>query len=142
MLKDLDEYTLTGSINCKLLLKWDLFHWEKYRLCKLLLNPRKMHLTMLFTFYMFEQLTYIKWYTWTNYRTYFWHSSVKTDSSIVIVSNSAPRGDKNKEKAEKVIKVINNACVQRHISVMNNANVNWKSYLSRIKLHSNGYRKP
>ena len=49
MLKDVDEYPLRGSINCKLLLKWDLFHWEKYRLCKLILNPRKMNLTMLWT---------------------------------------------------------------------------------------------
>ena len=41
-------------------------------------------------------------------------SSLKTDSNTV-VSNIVPRDDKNKEKAEKVVQIINNACVQRNI---------------------------
>ena len=52
-----------------------------------------------------------------------------------------PRGDKNNEKAEKAIKIINDACVQRNIPMTNHTNINSKRHLNRSKLHLNGYGK-
>lgn len=51
-------------------------------------------------------------------------NSLKTDSHMVIVSNIVPRDNKNKEKAEKTIQMINNACAQRNIPVINDTNIN------------------
>ena len=68
-------------------------------------------------------------------------NSLKTESNTVTVSNIVPRGDKNKEKAEKAIQIINDVCVQRNIPVINQSSVNWKRHLNRRKLHLNGYGK-
>ena len=38
-------------------------------------------------------------------------SSLKTDTNTIIVFNIVPRGNKNKEKAEKAIHIINNAYI-------------------------------
>ena len=46
-----------------------------------------------------------------------------------------------KEKAKNVIQIINNACIQRNIPVINHSNINSKRHLNRSKLHLNGYRK-
>ena len=66
-------------------------------------------------------------------------NSLKTESNTVIVSNIVPRGDKNKEKAEKAIQIVNDVCVQRSIPVINHSSVNWKRRLNRSKLDLNGY---
>ena len=58
-------------------------------------------------------------------------SSLKTDSRIAIVSNIVPRGDKNKPKTKKAIKVINNVRVQCNIPVINHTNINLRRHLSR-----------
>ena len=59
----------------------------------------------------------------------------------MIVSNIVPRGDKNEEKAKKVIQIISNACVQRNIPVISYTNINSKRRLNRNKLHLNRYGK-
>ena len=53
-------------------------------------------------------------------------NSLNTDNKTVIVSNIVPRGNKNKEKSEKAIQIINNACVQSNILVMNQTNIDSK----------------
>ena len=68
-------------------------------------------------------------------------SSLKTDSNAVIVSNIVLRGDKNKEKAEKAIQIINNAYVQRNIPVIKHTKANSKRHLNISKLDMNGYGK-
>ena len=68
--------------------------------------------------------------------------SIKTDSNTVIISNIVPRGNKNKENIEKTIQIINNACVQHNVSVINHTNVNSNRHLNRSKLHLNGFESP
>ena len=68
-------------------------------------------------------------------------NSLKTDNNTVIVFNIVPRGNKNKEKSEKAIQIINNACVQSNIPVVNHTNMNPKWHLNRSKLDLNGYGK-
>ena len=53
-------------------------------------------------------------------------NSLNTDNKTAIVSNIVHRGNKNKEKSEKAIQIINNACVQSNIPVMNQTNIDSK----------------
>ena len=57
-------------------------------------------------------------------------SSLKTNSNTIIFSNIVPRDDKNKEKAEKAIQIINNIYAQRSISVIKHTNANSKRHLN------------
>ena len=57
-------------------------------------------------------------------------SSLKTDSNTIIFSNIVPRGDKNKDKAEKAIQIINNVYAQRSISAIKHTNANSKRHLN------------
>ena len=54
-------------------------------------------------------------------------NSLKTDSNTVIVSNIVLRGAKNKGKAEKAVQIINNACVQSIVPVIKHTNLNSKN---------------
>ena len=57
----------------------------------------------------------------------------------IIISNIVPRGDKYKEKGEILSKVINEACHEENIPVINHSNNNLKRHFSRSKLHTNNY---
>ena len=50
-----------------------------------------------------------------------------------------PRGDKYKEKGEILSKVVNEACHEENIPVINNNNINPKRHLNRSKLHFNNH---
>ena len=53
-------------------------------------------------------------------------NSLNTDNKTAIVSIIVHRGNENKEKSEKAIQIINNACVQSNILVMNQTNIDSK----------------
>ena len=54
-------------------------------------------------------------------------NDVSLSNTPVIVCNIVPRDDKNKEKSEKAIQIINNACVKRKIPVINHTNIHSKT---------------
>ena len=62
-----------------------------------------------------------------------------TEKNKIIISNIVPRGDKYKEKGEILSKVVNEACHEENIPVINNNNINPKRHLNRSKLHFNNY---
>ena len=57
----------------------------------------------------------------------------------IIISNIVPGGDKYKEKGEILSKVVNEACHEENIPVINHNNINPKRPLNRSKLHFNNY---
>ena len=65
--------------------------------------------------------------------------SLMAEQMKIIISNIVPRGDKYKEKGEILSKVINEACHEENIPVINHSNNNSKRHLSRSKLHTNNY---
>ena len=65
--------------------------------------------------------------------------SLMTEKSKIIISNIEPSGDKYKEKGEILGKVINGACHEENIPVINHNNIKPKRHLNRSKLHINNY---
>ena len=63
--------------------------------------------------------------------------SLMAEQMKIIISNIVPRGDKYKEKGEILSKVINEACHEENIPVINHSNNNSKRHFSRSKLHTN-----
>ena len=57
-------------------------------------------------------------------------NSIKTASNTLTVFTVVPRGDMNKEKADKAIQIINNVHVQRNIPVINHTSINSKRHLN------------
>ena len=62
-----------------------------------------------------------------------------TEKNKTIISNIVPRGDKYKEKKVILGKVINEACHEENIPVINHNNINPKRHLNHSKLHFNNY---
>ena len=62
-----------------------------------------------------------------------------TEKNKIIISEIVPIGDKYKEKREILSKVINEACHEENIPVINHSNINSKRHLNRSKLHFNNY---
>ena len=60
-----------------------------------------------------------------------------TEKNKIIISEIVPIGDKYKEKREILSKVINEACHEENIPVINHSNINSKRHLNRSKLHFN-----
>ena len=65
--------------------------------------------------------------------------SLMTEKNKLVISNTASRGDKYKEKGEILSKVINEACHEENFPVINDSNINPKSHLNRSKLHFSNY---
>ena len=65
--------------------------------------------------------------------------SLMAEQMKIIISNIVPRGDKYKEKGEILSKVINEACHEENIPVINHSNINPKRHFTRNKLHTNNY---
>ena len=124
------------------MLKWDLFHRRKNRICWIIINQQKKTSILIFVLHIgTNDLTLSDIPEQIAEHIFDKVSSLKTDSNSAIVSNIVPRGDKNKEKAETAIQITNNAYVQRNISVIYHICINSKRHLNRNKLHSNSYRK-
>ena len=65
--------------------------------------------------------------------------SLMAEQVKIIISNIVPRGYKYKEKGEILSKVINEACHEENIPVINHSNINSKRHFNRSKLHTNNY---
>ena len=142
MVKNVDGYLLIGSLNRKFIVKVRFFSSAKTSDMWDYIKPTKRTSILIFMSYTLEQQPHINNAPEQIAKHIFdIVISFKTDSNTVIVFNIVPRGHKNKEKAEKAIQIINNACVQRNIPVINHTNMNSKRHLNRSKLHLNGYGK-
>ena len=64
---------------------------------------------------------------------------LKNEASNVTVSNIKARGDKYKEKGERLSTLLNKVCNEKQITIINHSNINPKRHLNRRKLHCNNY---
>ena len=125
MVKNADGYLLKGSLNRKFIVKLRPFLSWKHRICQIILNPRKRASILIFVLHVgTNDLRLSDTPEQIAEHIFDIVNSLKTDSNTIIVSNIVPRGDKNKEKTEKALQIINNACVQRSVPVINHTNVN------------------
>ena len=65
--------------------------------------------------------------------------SPMTEKTKMIISNIVPTGEKYKEKGEILSKMINEACYDDNIPVINHNNINQERHLNRSKLHFDNY---
>ena len=139
MVKDVDGYLLMGSINRKFIVKVRPFSSAKT------INMEDYTKT---TKRDFNRYLYIL-HVGTNdlsldampevISSRIIDTAVSLMTEKKIISNIVPRGDKYKEKKEILSKVINKACHEENIPVMNHSNINPKRHLNRSKLHFNNY---
>ena len=65
--------------------------------------------------------------------------SPMTEKTKMIISNIVPTGEKYKEKGEILSKMINEACYDDNIPVINHNNINQERHLNRSQLHFDNY---
>ena len=132
MVKDVDGYLLTGSINRKFIVKVRLVSSAKTIDMENYTKPTKRD---------FNPDLYIL-RVGTNDFALDDTPEVISNCIItrIIISNTEPRGDKYKEKEEMHIKVMNDVFLEENIPVIIHNNINPKRHLNRSKLHFNDYR--
>ena len=143
MIKDVDGYLLTGSLNRKYIVKIRLFSSAKTSDMEYYITPTKrdfdpgiyiLHvgtndLTLNDTP---EEITeHI-----VNIATF-----LKTENNTDVISNIVPRGDSKKEKAEAVNKLLVDICEQREIPLIDHGNISIKRHLNKSKQHLNAHGK-
>ena len=62
---------------------------------------------------------------------------LKSEDNEVVVSGIVPRGDSYKEKAEAVNKVLKDTCTKENMHFICHSNINVKRHLNRSNLHLN-----
>ena len=138
MVKDVDGYLLTGSINRKFILKVRPFSSAKTIDMEDYTKPTKRD---------FNPDLYIK-HAGTNDLALddtpevISSSIIGTAKSLMTEKNKiviVPRGDKYKEKVEILSKVLNEAFSKENIPVINHNNIDPKRHLNRSKLHFNNF---
>ena len=65
--------------------------------------------------------------------------SPMTEKTKMIISNIVPTGEKYKENGEMLSKMINEACYEENIPVINHNNINQERHLNQSKLHFDNY---
>ena len=132
MVKDVDGYLLTGSINRKFIVKVRLVSSAKTIDMEIYTKPTKRD---------FNPVLYIL-RVGTNDFALDDTPEVISNCIItrIIISNTESRGDKYKEKGEMHIKVMNDVFLEENIPVIIHNNINPKRHLNRSKLHFNDYR--
>ena len=68
-------------------------------------------------------------------------TSSKAENNTVVISNIVPRGDSKKEKAKAVNKLLVDICEQKEIPLIDHGNINTKRHLNKSKLHINMHGK-
>ena len=68
-------------------------------------------------------------------------TSLKTDNNTVVISNIVPRGKNKKGKAEAVSKLLLDICEQKGIPLVDHSNVSTKRHLNKSRLHLNAHGK-
>ena len=135
MIKDVDGYLLTGSLNRKYIVKIRPFSSAKTSDMEYYITPTKRE---------FDPGIYIL-HVGTNDLTLndtpkeiTEHivniaPSLKTENNTVEISNIVPRGDSKKEKAEAVNKLL------VRLQLTNHGNISMKRHLNTSKLHLNAH---
>ena len=143
MIKDVDGYLLTGSLNRKYIVKIRPFSSAKTSDMEYYITPTKRD---------FDPGIYIL-HVGTNDLTLndtpeeiTEHivniaTSLKTENNTVVISNIVPRGDSKKEKAEAVNKLLVDICEQREIPLIDHGNMSTKRHLNKSKQHLNAHSK-
>ena len=132
MMKDVDGYLLTGSINRKFIVKVRPFSSAKTIDMEGYTKPTKRDFNPdLYIIHVgTNDLSLDGTPEVISSRIIDTAKSLMTEKNKVVISNIAPRGDKYKEKGEILSKVLNEACSK---------DINPKRHLNRSKLHFNNY---
>ena len=141
MVKDVDGYLLTGSINRKFIVKVRPFSSAKTIDMEDYTKPTKRDFNPdLYIIHVgTNDLSLDDTPEVISSRIIDTAKSLMTEKSKVVISNIVPRGDKYKEKEEILSKVLNEACSKENIPVINHNNINPKRHLNRSKLHFSNY---
>ena len=143
MVKDVDGYLLTGSINRKFIVKVRPFSSAKTVDMEDYIKPTKRDFT--------PKLCVL--HVGTNdlplddspneiaERILNTAESLKSENTELIISNVVPRGDKYKDKGESLSEVLKKVCDSKNIPIINHDNINPKRHPNRSKLHFNGSGK-
>ena len=137
MLKDVDGYLLTGSLDKKFIVKVRPFSSAKTEDMHDYLKPTKRD---------FNPNIFILHAGTNNLSTndspemipdkiVETAKSIKKEDNSVVYSAIVPRGDKLNEKAEKVNSLLEKACNQKQIDLTMHSNINTKRHLNRSRLH-------
>ena len=133
MIKDVDGYFLTGSLNRKYIVKVRPFSSVKTNDMEYYITPTKrvfgpgiyiLHVRtndVTLDHIPEELIEHI-----VNIAT-----SLKTESNTVAILSIVPRGDSKKEKAEAVNKLLVDICEQKEISLTDHSNINTKRHLNK-----------
>ena len=143
MLKDVDGYLLTGSLDKKFIVKVRPFSSAKTEDMHDYLKPTKRD---------FNPNVFILHVGTNNLSTndspemiadkiLETAESIKKEDNNVVLSAIVPRVDKLNEKAEKVNSLLEKAFNQKQIDLIMHSNINTKRHLNRSRLHLNGYGK-
>ena len=68
-------------------------------------------------------------------------TSLKAENNTVVVSNIVPNGDRKKEEAEAVNKLLVDIYEQKEIPLVDDGNINTKKHLNKSRLYLNAYGK-
>ena len=141
MVKDVDGYLLTGSINGNFIVKVRPFSSAKTIDMEDYTKPTKRDFNPdLYIIHVgTNDLSLDDTPEVISSRIIGTAKSVMTEKNKVVISNIVPRGDKYKEKGEILSKVLNEACSKENIPVISHNNNNPKRHLNRSKLHLNNY---
>ena len=64
-------------------------------------------------------------------------NSLKLDNNTVIVSSIVPRDDENKKKVDEVNTILEELCKANNVGIISHRNINPKRHLNRSRLHLN-----
>ena len=135
MVKDVDGYLLTGSINIKFIVKVRPFSSAKALDTEDYAKPTKRDFNPdLYILHIGKNdLLLDDTPEVISSRIIDTAKSLMTEKNKIVISNIVPRGDKYREKGEMPSKVINEACCKKNIPVINHDNIN----PNRSKFHFN-----
>ena len=141
MVKDVDDYVLTGSINKKFIVKVRPFSSVKTVDMEDYTKPTKRDFNSdLYILHVgTNDLSLDDTLEVISSRIIDTTKSLMTEKNKIIILSIVPRGDKYKEKGKILSKVVNEACHKENIPVINHSNINPKRHLNGSKLHCNNY---
>ena len=141
MIKDVDDYLLTGSLNRKYIVKVRPFSSAKTSDMEYSITPTKRD---------FDPGIYIL-HVDTNDVTLYdtpeeitehivnIATSLKTENNTVVISNTVPR--RKKEKTEAVNKLLIDSCEHKEIPLIDHGHINTKRHFNKSRRHLNPHGK-
>ena len=140
MVKDVDGYLLTGSINRKFVAKVRTFSSAKTIDMEDYTKPTKRDFNPdLYILHVGKNdLSLDDRPEVISSRIIDIAKSLMTEKNKIFISNIIPKGDKYKEKGD-ILKSITEACRKENIPVINHSNINPKRHLNRSNLHFSNY---